>query len=319
MSIIDYTKNQQVIPPWLQTGQPLRLILWAGDGFHEICDVERLPTFDIYLCQGWPLNLQKNIDYIEQNKLRKIICIINANDSTQMSNFCSTFARRFSHIDADYMGNTPKLDLKYYEQLIAPGGFAYNIRGINAVEFPAEDFFNALELFAPILPAHINVRRLWIDDIQTLATENNLTREQVWSSRDLDVHYHGLVVLQKHFRDSQLKRSPEYLNTYMYNEATLEEYWSKLPLHILTVNLERAWRFRRFNDAVVKDYYDRFAKYLKSKLVLNADIEKYISGDSLRDIQHCFNLQSIAPPNSRIGYFPDARRPQEAFDIILQF
>lgn len=307
MSVIDFT-NQPRIPKWLLNRNPLRLILWAGDGFHQISDVERLPAFDMYLCQGYPQNLQANIDYIEANNLKKTICIINALDPMQMSLFCGIFKNRFSHIDSDYIGNTPTLDPKYYNMLLAPGGEAHHIRGINSAQFPTEDFYNALELFAPVLPPYMNARRKWIEPILNMAVGNGMSPEYVWENHKGDISP-NIIGAQNEFTRTQLKRS-------VIATSNLEEYWLKLSVRILTVDLDRAWRWGGFTGDVVQGYHDRLAAHLKGRINMNPDIERYLTG-GLREVQHVFYLQSILPVNGRIGYYTDLRREGITFDIVL--
>ena len=315
MSVIDFT-NQPKIPGWLLNRNPLRLILWAGDGFHHTCDIERLPAFDMYLCQGYPQNLQANIDYIEANNLKKTICIINALDPTQMAVFCGIFGNRFSHIDSDYIGNTPRLDTKYYTTLLAPGGEAHHIRGINSAQFPTEDFYNVLELFAPVLPPYMNARRKWLETILNMAVGNGMSPEYVWENHKADLHA-NMIGAQNYFIRTQIERSPEFANTAKYTDATLEEYWSRLPVHILTVNLDRAWRWGGLTDDTLLGYYDRLAAHLKGRIIMNPDIESYVTSASLSNIQHVFYLQSIMPANGRIGWHADLRREGTTFDIII--
>jgi hypothetical protein len=315
MSVIDFTNNQPKIPGWL-LNSPLRLILWAGDGFHHTSDVERLPAFDMYLCQGYPQNLQANIDYIEANNLKKTICIINALDPMQMSVFCGIFGNRFSHIDSDYIGNTPRLDTKYYDMLLAPGGEAHHIRGINSAQFPTEDFYNVLELFAPVLPPYMNARRKWIEPILNMAVGNGMSPEYVLENHKADLNA-NMIGAQNYFSRTQLERSLEFANTANYTEATLEEYWSRLPVHILTVNLDRAWRWGEFTGDALLGYYDRLEAHLKGRITMNPDIERYLVSASVSDMQHVFYLQSILPANGSIGYYPDLRRVGSTFDIRI--
>jgi hypothetical protein len=317
---MDFRNGQPQIPAWV-TNTPLRMILWAGDGFHENCDIERLPNFDFYVCLGLPPNFEVNKEYIETHGLRKTICIIDTGSSEQMNLFCTMFRGRFSHIDADYMGNTPILEMKYYDALLAPEGIAYNVRGINSIRMPTEELYNALELFAPVLPEEMNNKRLWTDGIMNLAIGNTMKPEHVWQSQALKVDvYRYTVTVQNRFHQSQLERSQEFDNARKYREADLEEYWSKLPIHILTVNLDTAWIWAKQDGTPLEKYHARLVAYLKTRLIMNPDIEKY-AGDNLRDIQHCLKLQSFdaKPLESHLCYFEDMRMARAIkFDIILR-
>jgi len=297
------------------------MILWAGDGFHEVCDVERLPNFDFYLCLGLPPNLEVNKEYIEGRRLHKTICIIDTGSSEQMELFCKMFRGRFIHINADYMGNTPILEMKYYEALLAPEGRAYNVRGINSIRMPTEELYNALELFAPVLPEGMNNKRQWTEGIMNLSIGNTMKPEHVWESQALKAEiYRYTVTVQNTFHQKQLERSQEFNNARKYGEARLEDYWSKLPIHILTVNLDTAWTWGKQDGTSLEKYHARLAAYLKTRLIMNADIEKY-AGDNLRDIQHCLRLQSFEtkPLVASLEYFEDMRLSRAInFDIVLR-
>ena len=316
MPVIDFRNGD---PGWVSTPYLARMILWAGDGFHDVCDIERLPNFDFYVCLGLPPNLEANKEYILKHGLRKTICIVDTDSSEQMETFCNMFRGRFSRIDADYMGNTPILDMKYYDLLLAPEGRAYNIRGINGIRMPTEELYNALELFAPVLSEEMNNKRRWTESIMNLAIGNDMKPDHVWESHALKADiYRYIVSVQNIFHQKQLERSAEFDNARRYGEADLENYWAKLSINILTVNLGTAWTWIKYDGTPLEKYHARLAAYLKSRLVMNPDIENYV-GDNLLNIQHCFRLQNFEtkPLSARVGYFEDSRRPGLGFDIIL--
>jgi hypothetical protein len=81
--------------------------------------------------------------------------------------------------------------------------------------------------------------------------------------------------------------------------------------------LDRAWRWGGLTDDALLGYYDRLVTYLKGRIIMNPDIDMFMSLAPLINIQHVFYLQSILPANGSIGYYPDLRRVGSTFDIML--
>jgi len=336
MALLDFTDGLPAIPEWLQRRHTLKLILWAGDMERDgITDVARLSEFDIYLCAGYCGKLTTNVEYISQfYPHSKAICLLDIHAPDQLSRFCTAFAGRFSVISADYNGNTPTFPIEAYSQTLAPSGRAYAICGINGARFPTEEFYNALELFAPVLPHELLSLRQWTPELIQLAKDNQLTPSSTWTSPDLkDAYYDGVRERQTRFMEQKAKRSPLFNSVIQYSADTLEEYWSKLPVHVLTVNLKTAWNWQREQTnggAFSEPYRVRFAKYLKGRLRQYSDTAEYLANeyDSLENeiygLQRCLSLvETFRDPlpglEWHVGYFVDHRypEPKRCFDIIL--
>jgi len=334
MALLDFSKHIDTLPDWLQGSTSLKLILWAGDMERKgITDVQRLSEYDVYLCAGYCQQVDSNVSYINEKKPgSKVICLINIHNDEQMTNFCELFANKFSVIDADYNGNTPIFPIEAYSRVLAPGGHAYNIRGMNGARFPSEELQNALELFAPVLPADLAVRRRWTAEMIQLAKDNKLSPSSAWTSPDL-LHpfYDGVRERQDRFMKYQLERSPLFNKTFLYTADNLEDYWSKLPVRIITVNTETAWNWEGASGEFLEPYKTRFIGYLRERLSTYRDFADYVPQvfdsfeEELRVYQlYLSRLEYFTEPlpaglHSRVGYFMDYRypEPRREFDIIL--
>jgi hypothetical protein len=334
MTLLDFTKHITNLPDWLQGSKSLKLILWAGDMKRgDITDVQRLSEYDMYLCGGDCQQIESNVSYINKEHLGyKAIILINIHNDQQMANFCDLFADKFSVIDADYNGNTPIFPIQAYSRLLASGGNAYNIRGLNCVRFPSEELQDALELFAPVLPHDLAARRRWTAEMIRLAKDNQLSPSSAWSSRDL-LHpfYDGVRERQDRFMKRQLERSPLFNKLHDYTADNLEDYWSKLPVRILTVNLTTAWNWEGACGEFLESHRSRFVSYLRERLSTYPDFAEYMTQsfntleEEIRHYQICISrLEYFTEPlptglRSRVGYFMDYRypEPRREFDIIL--
>ena len=329
MTLLDFKQHFKRLPDWLQGSKSLKLILWAGDmKRNDLTDAQRLSEYDIYLCAGYCQHLESNVSYIEaHHKDSKAIIMIDIHNDEHMANFCELFADKFSVIASDYNGNTPIFPIDAYSRILAPGGQAYNIRGMNGVRFPSEELQNALELFAPVLPHDLAVRRRWTAEMIQLAKDNRMGPDSAWTSPDLlHSYYDGVRERQNIFMKYQLERSPLFKNTYEYNTDNLEDYWSKLPVHILTVNIEAAWNWEGASGKFLEAHKARFIGYLRERLSTYLDFADYVpQGEELRHYQTCISrLEYFTEPlppglHSRVGYFMDYRypEPRREFDIIL--
>jgi hypothetical protein len=323
-TIVFHEIDPPFYPQWLNYKHNLKLMLWAGDGIHDgICDIQRLSDYDVFLCAGYSGNLDINIAYINKHyKDSKIICILDVTSKGQLASFCSLFWSRFKVINSDYFGNTPSLDLDTYSALLSTGGTAYNIRGLNGLRYPVEEFLNVLELFAPVLPNKLNLQRMWTPELLQLAEDNGLTPSSTWSSPDLlENSYKNIRERQLEFQENQARTSRgKYHPSVDYSAETLEQYWSLLSTEILTTDLQS---LQRMGDFV--EYKDRFAIYLRS--LISEEYQQYAQSESLDEeivlLQKCLRLTRYfehrtipASLRWRLGKFTDSRWP-EAFDILL--
>jgi hypothetical protein len=257
-----YFKNPEIYN--LEDRKPqaknLRLMLWAGDGMHGgITDVRRLPGYDVYLCAGWQDNLQANIDSLSH---QQTLCVLDVHSMTQLTMFHHIYDGCFERIDSDYNGNTPTLPLTDYTLLLAPGGTARNIEGISGLFMPHENLYAALEVFAPILPNELQMKRKWCPDIMELSKRDDLHPSMVWSSPDLShPYYQHVKEAQKNFETRQKLRSAAWPN----QEPTLHAQWSAMNIKDLTCS----FRFYAADETLIEKllpHMGRFDEFLSSKI-----------------------------------------------------
>jgi len=265
--------NWSNIPEWINKKDDLSLMLWAGDCVHDgLTDVERLPDYDIYLCYGFD-GLDANLNV---KRARSIcICVIDIHDEQQLSQFTNLFKGAFKTINSDYNGNTPRLPIKVYADLLKPGGSAYNTEGINFVFFPSVALRDTLELFAPVLPAALKPRRKWTKEMIQLAKDNGLSILATWTSSDLLIpYYDNIRAEQKRFDENMANSYPNQdLYSLDYTEETIETYWDTLPEHIFLTNIARAFIWEDIDATWVEPFKSRLVKYLERKveMVMNEE------------------------------------------------
>jgi hypothetical protein len=227
--ILNYTKKNPDVRAISK--RPLRLMLWAGDGEHDgVSDVARLQGYDVFLCLGFT-HIDKNVSDLSDSQ---VIVVINVNDRDQMTRFCEDFREAFSHIDSDYYGNTPTLPIGYYNKLLAPGGTARNIVGLNGLIMVDEDMLNTIELFAPVLDYETRNKRMWSNIVLSLARDNGLSPGETWSSPDLKNPLYNFVrENQDRFIHWQRVRN----STWPALKGTLQEQWESLGVNVITSRL----------------------------------------------------------------------------------
>jgi len=239
----------------------LRLMLWAGDGKHgSLTDIMRLPNYDVYLCAGWQENLQENIDMLTD---RQTLCVLDIKNEVQLALFHHIYDGCFELIDSDYEGNTPSLPISDYTSLLTSGGSARHIEGINSIRTPYENLYGMLELFAPILPAELLLKRLWCSDIMELSARDNMPPSMVWSSPDLNHSYYRYVKdAQKSFEEEQKRRC----GAWPRHEATLQEQWSKMSTVALTCSTYLDAPIREGVMGKLMPHMSRFNEFLDGKI-----------------------------------------------------
>jgi len=223
-------------------------------------DIERLPLYDVYVCSGAYDGLNANIEALKPGQT---LCLINMLDPLQVAAFLEVFRGSFNHINGDYRGNTPRIYAALYKDLLAPGGNAYNIDGINCITLPEEELLNALEVFAPILPDTLKARRIWTSQVLELAKDNRLSPSDLWHSPDLTPLYYSSVINgQKQFREDQKRRSPMWWPR--EGGITLEEYWKTLPVKLIISSLRLAVGYPYCDETMeaIRPYMARFSAFL---------------------------------------------------------
>jgi len=277
---------------------PLRMILWAGDGMHNgVTDIERLPNFDVYVCMGYPSTLQPNIDYLYKRAEPGVICIVDVSCHNQMQRFIKEFAGRVTTIDADYHGNTPTMLPEYYYAILANGGKAYNVEGINSMIIYMADYTNALELFAPILPCELKAERRYTPQMVQLAKDNNMPVDFAWTSPDIKhAYYDDIRRGQANYAAHRARLNPNHLTLYNFSEANLEEYWSGLAPEILTFNYKRLSSYSPTLVSIIEPYMDRFKAYLTAKVEWEVDDREELKEQALcfEKIQKLYTLSRYA-------------------------
>ena len=293
--VLNFTHD---IPIKCSLEPPLRMILWAGDCMHNgVTDIERLPNFDVYVCIAYSSALQQNINYLNNRERPGIICIVDVNSDEQMQHFIKEFAGRVTTIDADYHGNTPTMKPEYYHALLAPGGEAYNVEGINSLIMFMGDYINALELFAPILPYELRNARRYTSTMIQLAKDNDLQVDFAWTSPDLkDPYYDAIREAQENYSTYRKTLNPNHISLWNFNKDNLEEYWSHLSPLILSFNYKRAITHDPSLESVIEPYIDRFKKYLIERIELNVDIMEEFreQQQSLEQVQKLYTTYKYA-------------------------
>ena len=296
----------------------LHMILWAGDTVHNnITDIERLPDFDVYVCFGFSQEIGLNIDYIYNRSRPGIICIIDVTNKEHMAQFVKVFHGRFSVIDSDYHGNTPTLPCEYYDALLSNEGKAFNMRGINSCILPVEDFQNCMELFAPVLSHEDNHLRTWTSEIVDIARADGLSPSAVWTSPDFNgVYYDGVKLRQEELMKWNKDRNPVFTEIDRYSMDTIEEYWKRLPLHILTVNFERTnilnESFRKYATICHERFRSFIIEEILSMIKTPDEFREHSKSMSIRQIQEHYRLCKEYP-NIEFGFMKDNRNGKNIY------
>jgi hypothetical protein len=289
-------------------------MLWAGDHIHNgVTDVERLANFDVYLCRGDCNMIGENSEYLLERGTPGIICILDVYVEEQIQRFIELFGKRFSIIDSDYYGNTPSLNIIYYDALLSLNGKAYNVEGIQSLFMPVEEFQNTLELFAPLLPSVLRDRRYFIEEIVELAMDNELPTSVAWASPDLmHPYYDSIRNRQIQLMKQNKGRNPVGHEATLYTETTIEDYWARLPCHILTANFARIKSHDRVLERIVDAYSKRFTIFLnilvEAYISDIAEFQAYIANKPVSVLQQIYKLCVSGEGRMKFGYYTDTRR-----------
>lgn len=297
----------------------LRLMLWAGDYIREdVTDVERLSNFDMYICNGLCGALDANVNYLKKRLHPGIICVLDILSEKYFDQFTALFGGRFSVIESDYNGNTPNLDIAQYRQLLAPGGKAYNIEGINSLRMPLEEFQNTLELFAPVLPSDLNQRRTYTAELIQIAKYNGLPASMAWASPDIKhPHYEGLRNRQLQLIMVNEGRNPAACYSQICD--CIEEYWEKLSDQLIINGFTGAYYEDEDLESIIQTYSPRFKKFLEAKIkpLVSVDLESL----SIKQLQGIYRLYKECGEHIQFGYYVDTRHPipNQVFGHWLSF
>ena len=298
---------------------PLKLMLWAGDCVHNgITDIERLPDYDIYLCIGFTEGIKENAEFLSRREKPGYICSIDHSSPEQMSEFIKDFMSRFSLIDSDYHGNTPKFKPEYYACLLSSDGRAYNIEGINGLIMYRADYMNALETFGPILDDTLNDERRYIKPMLDLAKDNKMPVDMAWTSPDLKDQYYDTIRLGQNTFSSKVRSlNPKHDIARMMDEERLEEYWSQLSDELMVFNKARAEYEAKvpLEELFGSSRWERFTRYLTQKVesIVNdvSEFKEYTEYDFTR-VQHILNLSLVAKSFTgfvvNYGFYTDLRK-----------
>jgi len=321
--LLDFRNELPTLPSNFQK-DTLQLILWAGDGIHDgVTDVERLYNFDVYLCGGYSQALDANVDSLRQRVTPAIICLLDIKNEYQMASFLSLFRNRFSLIDSDYNGNTPTLPIEHYKALLSIGGRAYNIKGINGCILPVEDFQNTLELFAPMLSTEDEYRRKWCDSMIQLAHGNEISPHAAWTSQDFKNPYYDIVrTAQENLNRWNKDRNPVGHRSYMYSRDNIEEYWSLLPEHILTVRMERTSMYYDILQGYITLTMERYRSFLLTLvdpfIANKSEFSSYIRNEPLSKVQEIYGLCKEFQ-GLQFGTYHDMRRNTDTYGHWISF
>lgn len=298
---------------------PLRMILWAGDCIHNgVTDVERLPGYDVYLCMGFVHGLQENIEFLSRREVPGYICIINNSSPDEMTAFIKDFMGRFSLIDSDYHGNTPRMLPEYYASLLSANGRAYNIEGINGLIMYRADYMNALETFGPVLDDTLHNERRYTKPMLDLARDNKLQVDMAWTSPDLaDPYYENIRLGQNNFSTKIKSLNPNHVVARLMDESRLEEYWSQLSDELVVFHKSRAeYEAKKpLEELVGASNWERFTRYVTQKverLVQDLSEFKEYTNYDFTKIQHILKLSIVAKNfqgfKINYGFYNDTRK-----------
>jgi len=327
MSLINFrTDSLLEVPEWLAKANDLKLILWAGDGCHDgTSDIERLPGYDLYLCEGYPENLDVNVKYLKTRGRDGCICTLDVFNKVQIATFINFFAGKIAVINSDYNGNTPTLPLIHYKALLKQGGMAYNIIGINGCRFPEEEVYDTLELFAPVLPDTLKPKRWWTNEFLELAKANDLSPGATWSSPDINVAYYApLISRQKAFLEKQKARNPNFGSIYKYCSNNFEEYLDTLPSKILMARISYASQWDNALHEIDNRYIDRFHEYLKKRVMADGRLTfddwiaecKEDPQTLLKYLEQATEVTS-AGLKATVGPYIDLRRMERCYGLVI--
>jgi len=338
-TILYCTRFNEIAVPHTPVKGGLRLMLWAGDGIHDgITDAERLPNYDVYLCGGYgENNVNQNMFAMKDEQT---LCLLDIYNQDHLELFHRIYDGRFSLIDSDYIGNTPKLPLEDYSRLLSGGGIARNIEGISGLNIPYHSFHAMLEFFAPVLPKELLAHRRWSIGIMELSKRDDLPPEMVWTSSDLQhPYYKNTVEAQTWFETSQKKKNP----LWPYHSETLEAHWSNLTLDALVIPVSDFHAVRDLTNPIeiVMPHMKAFGDFLTVKintfLALNHErfnmnqdhYQEHLTSlepDILSIVRYKQTIlkmfQHDLPPGMTglIGFYEDDRYPQKPrrFGFTLQ-
>ncbi len=141
--VIDFNNPDATIPTWFVKDKDVRILFAAGDWIrNRIPNTQEFESYDIFLHntrnnhptnRGDGENLQANIDYLVTHHYhRKLICILDATDTQQLTKFASLFRNKVSEINtldgrvfADMM---PKeIAGIFFDELLQCGGIVHRM------------------------------------------------------------------------------------------------------------------------------------------------------------------------------------------------
>jgi len=327
-SLDDFMKQY---PPC--TSKDLHLMLWAGDGKHDdLTDVQRLSGYHVYLCAGSHKYLQENIDALADDQT---LCILDVENESQLALFHQVYDGCFAKIDSDYYGNTPSLSLADYIGLLQGGGIARHVESINGMIMPYENLYGVLEIFAPILPDELLLKRRWCVDVMNLSKREDLHPAMLWASPDLQHPYYAYVKQNQNSFEAQQKRRAA---AWPHRETTLFDHWSTLSTALLISPIELSTIPEGAN--IIKEvtpHMTQFSEFLSYKIesliaakrhfTLNRldysnelDILDYDILRVVRLKQSVLTMLMIGIPyglTATIGWYDDTRLPEKPMEFGL--
>ena len=140
---------------------------------------------------------------------------------------------------------------------------------------PFENYYGLLELFAPILPEDMLLKRRWCSEVLELSRRDNLHPSMVWTSPDLDhPYYSNIKVWQTQFDERMKQRSAAWP---LY-KATLQDHWSSLETHALVSSPRLHMHDGDLLLEKVLPHMSRFDEFLEGRLesLLNANRGKFV-------------------------------------------
>lgn len=136
--VLDFSVESTSVPEFM-SGR-LSLMVGAGDLMHNgLLNVEKF-TSDVFFCNAWDMNssFQSNIQYLEDTKYNRVICVVDYYNEVQRRRFIDAFKGRFSLIDG-HDSHVPHFTVGELAELLADGGTAMNIHEKSETMLPLSD------------------------------------------------------------------------------------------------------------------------------------------------------------------------------------
>lgn len=283
--VLDFASHVQI--PVLPS--QLSLMVGAGDLIHdEFLNVEMF-TSDVFFCNAWDINgsFQANVDYLENEGLPRIICVVDYHDHVQRRRFIDAFKGRFRLIDG-HSGHVPHFTVAELEELLCVGGEAMNIHEKSETMLPLKDakYFLKTGHFPGFIAKHSYLTGR-IYDSET-SPNRGLTDEQVTEVERLFIESIRTSISSNKFGlPNQISLSTDILEnlermglTSLQEIATCLHYERSMPLNMkgsILMNM-RSWKDTSHLEIVMKKVDVDFFDWTESSIETQQRAARVIEG-----------------------------------------